>query len=372
MPRPERKSAGSPALSAANYCFHLAIPGELCPQSSVQHSTGRALAAIRAPPTPRPFPLISPTRILAHPPPPPNHPVAESLIPRPSIQPSSSPVSQSLSLPHPFAILASAVNSPHSLSGYSLARSQSAVHPLVCPRPPQTSPSASQSASSIGVYPRRDPRFFPPHEVSKLRSPSLSLPVEPSPALNVTSLCSPFSSSKLLARSRPHSSCLPLVARSAHPNTPLPPAVTRTTHSPPGPGEAREIPPWAGPLLARLVCRAANCSLLPPAAALHQKLLLHPPSPFLFTPHHLVFALSRLTSSSLHSSLHPSVSLAFIHGSHSPLLLGTDTRSSAYRPICDNHVPPLDVSPPIHPSFIKIHRSNVEATATQPSQWVAV
>jgi hypothetical protein len=45
--------------------------------------------------------------------------------------------------------------------------------------------------------------------------------------------------------------------------------------SPPGPGEAREIPPWAGPLLARLVCRAPNCSLLPPVTALRQKLLLH-------------------------------------------------------------------------------------------------
>ena len=98
---------------------------------------------------------------------------------------------------------------------------------------------------------------------------------------------------------------------------------------PPCPGEAREIPPRAGPLLARLVCRAPNCSRLPPVAALHQKLLLH----LLFssfTPPHLAFALSRFFLSSLSSffsSLYPShlvaspTSRSFTHDSRASLSL---------------------------------------------------
>lgn len=280
----------------------------------MQHSTGRALAVIRAPPTPRPFPLISPTC-----PPPsssqssccgiPNSPAIHSAIQPSCLSISFSPSSlcnSRLGLelsPFTFGIL------------FGLVASQPCTHLSV--RAPLKHRHLHrnrlrQLASTLVTTVDSSP---PTRSVNSV-SLRCRFPVEPSPALNVASPCSPFSSSKLLARALTRPVYLCSLAR------PIP------IHPSPRPSPGPLTPPLVQGRRERFrpglgLCWHDSCVVLqiaassPPAAALHQKLPLHPPSPFLFTPHHLVFALSRLTSSSLHSSLHPSTSLAFIHGSHS-------------------------------------------------------
>lgn len=187
------------------------------------------------------------------------------------------------------------------------------MHPLVRPRPSQTSPSASQSASSIGVYPRRDRRFFSPTRSVNSVSLRCRFPVEPSPALNVEAACSPLSSSKLLARALTRPVYLCSLARliPIHPSPrpspgPLTPPLVQ--------GRRERFRPGLG------LCWHDSCVVLQIAAS-------SPPQPRRYTKSclsilHLLFSslhitLSCLTSSSLHSPLHPSTSLAFIHGSHS-------------------------------------------------------
>ncbi|KAH7159953.1 hypothetical protein B0J13DRAFT_466218, partial [Dactylonectria estremocensis] len=96
--------------------------------------------------------------------------------------------------------------------------------------------------------------------------------------------------------------CLPQFRRSTHPHTPLPPAPARTTHSPPVQGRRERFRPGLG-LRWHDSCVVLQIAASSPQPRRYTKScfsILH----LLFSSLHL--GLSRLTSSSLHSPLHPS------------------------------------------------------------------